>query len=242
MNIGKCSIDQRIIRQRVIQMIYESRLSHLGSCLSVIDIIDAVYAVKQKDERFVLSNGHAGFALYAVLEKYKYLPVDAYKKLHLHPDRNEQYRIDVSTGSLGQGLPIALGMALACREKQVYCSISDGECTEGSVWEALRIANEQQVVNLKIVLNANGWAAYAAVDTAALERRLRGFGFELLCVDGHNPASLRAALAQSFKVPTIIVARTSVEQLPFLRGLDAHYYVMNDDNYRQAMEICRHDS
>ena len=122
-----------------------------------MDLIDAVYRVKRPDERFVLSNGHAGIALYVVLEKHGLLTQGQTERLHIHPDRNPRLGIDVSTGSLGQGLPIALGMALADPTRNVYVLVSDGECAEGSVWEALRIAVDRDVKNLRIIVNANGW-------------------------------------------------------------------------------------
>lgn len=230
---------QKEIRRRLLTMIYEGGLSHLGSCLSVVDILDAIYEVKQRQERFVLSNGHAGLALYAVLEKYKLLSGDISKQLHIHPDRNPAFHIDVSTGSLGQGLPIALGMALANRSKPVYCLISDGECAEGSIWEALRIIAEEKVLNLKIVLNANGWAAYTAVDINALKKRVSGFGLEILEVDGHDQVGLKESLSKPLQVSSIIFAKTEVEQFPFLKGQDAHYYAMKAEDYKQAMEQCQ---
>src|SRR3990167_11062130 len=160
MNIKNLNSEQKALRLRIIDMSFQRNLSHIGSCLSAVDIIDAIYKVKKRNEKFVLSNGHAGIALYAILEKNKILSPSITKKLNIHPDRNKKIGIDVSTGSLGHGLPIALGIALANRNKHVYCIISAGECTEGSIWETLRIASDKKVSNLKIILNANGWGAY----------------------------------------------------------------------------------
>ena len=109
----KLNTGQKETRRRIIELSYQSGFSHIGSGLSAVDIIDAIYRVKRKEERFVLSGGHAAIALYGVLEKKHIMDSTVIHELHIHPDRNVNIGIDVSTGSLGQGLPIALGMALA---------------------------------------------------------------------------------------------------------------------------------
>jgi transketolase len=137
-------MNNKNLKKRILEISYKHNLSHLGSCLTAVDIIDEIYAIKKHNERFVLSSGHAGLALYVVIEKYTkgddlgmVLGINAediFNHHGVHPDRCSQCGLDASTGSLGQGLPIAVGMALADRSKNVYCLISDGECSEGSVW------------------------------------------------------------------------------------------------------------
>src|SRR6185369_8330334 len=112
-SLKKLTKEQKRLRKRIIELSHSSRLSHIGSCLSVIDLIDEIYSSKKPNEKFILSNGHAGIAWYVILEKYGFLPEKKIKNLNIHPDRNLKHDIHVSTGSLGQGLPIALGMALA---------------------------------------------------------------------------------------------------------------------------------
>ena len=158
-------------------------------------------------------------------------------KLHIHPDRNSKIGIDVSTGSLGHGLPIALGIALANKNKNAYCLISDGECTEGSVWETLRIATNKRVSNLKILLNVNGWGAYDPISSSKLYRQIRAFDCELIQLNGHNMKALTNALSKNYEKPLFIFAKTKSDQLPFLRKQDAHYYIMNSDDYRLAKKI-----
>lgn len=230
--------EQKILRQRILELSHESHFSHLGSCLTAIDLIDAVYTVKKKDDKFILSNGHAGIAWYTVLEKYGYFKhKNLIKKLYIHPDRNLRHGIHVSTGSLGQGLPIALGMALADRKNTIYCMMSDGECAEGSVWEALRVVKEQKISNLKIIINANGWSAYDQVNLPYLVKRLRAFGYSIQKVNGHdNKHILRALTKTNFKDTPLFFAYTSVEQFPFLQGQDAHYYVMKQQDYDLAIQ------
>ncbi|MFA7328379.1 MAG: 1-deoxy-D-xylulose-5-phosphate synthase N-terminal domain-containing protein [Candidatus Ratteibacteria bacterium] len=236
----KFSAEQKSLRRRILELSYAKNRAHLGSCLSAVDIIYAIYKTKKDDERFVLSNGHAGTALYVVLEKCGLVPYPIIDNLHIHPDRDSKIGIDVSTGSLGQGLPVALGMALADRRKNVYCLVSDGECTEGSIWEALRVGFEQKLSNLKIVINANGWGAYAPISLSLVLRRVNGFGYKAKVASGHNINKLSRLLAsRSGGRPLLVFARTTVDQFAFLKGLDAHYYVMNKKDYESAKDILK---
>lgn len=237
-NIKLLPVEQKQTRLRILELSYHSNFSHIGSCLSAVDLIDAVYKTKKAQEKFILSNGHAGVALYVILEKNGLIKnPDILKKLHVHPDRNPDIGIDASTGSLGQGLSIALGIAFANRKKNVYCMISDGECYEGSIWEALRIASDKKLNNLKIILNANGWGAYDSIDLPILLKRLKAFGCKIIKVNGHNiNAILKALKISTDDKPIIIFAKTTVEQLPFLKGQDAHYYIMSKRDYREAID------
>jgi transketolase len=150
------------LERRILDISYKHKLSHIGSCLTSVGIIDVIYSKKKPVEKFVLSCGHAGLALYVVLEKYFGTdPEIMIQKSGIHPERLDFPEwIDCSTGSLGQGLPIALGMAMADRSKNVYCLISDGEITEGSIYEVMNIKSKYKVDNLIVYCNHNGWGAY----------------------------------------------------------------------------------
>lgn len=151
-------------------------LSHISSCVTSVQLIDDVYVFKKPNEPFILSNGHAGLALYCVLEKHEGKDAEKlYEKHGTHPNRDKKDGIWCSTGSLGQGLPIALGMALADRMREVYVLTSDGEWAEGSMWETLRIASDFRVANLTILVNANGFSAYKELDLDRLEWQIGGF-------------------------------------------------------------------
>lgn len=248
MNLTKLKKDQKHLRKRLIEISYKAKTSHLGSCLSAIDIIDAIYKVKKPDEKFILSNGHAAAALYVVLEKYMILKNPSIKKLGVHPQRNPKIGIEVSTGSLGQGLPIALGIALADRNKIVYCMISDGETTEGSIWEALTLASDLKINNLCLVINANGWGGYDPVNVKNLIKKFKGFGCGLSSVNGHDLIALNTALKKKNKQKltpgkngklNVILAQTRVDQLPFLKGQDAHYYVMTKDDFDTSNKLLK---
>ena len=197
--------------KRLLDICYERQLHHLGSYFSALQIIDEIYSHKKENDIFILSNGHAVVALYVVLEKYYGLDaVELHEKYGDHPKRNELDKLHCSTGSLGMGVTVAVGRALANPDRDVYCLLSDGECAEGSVWEALRFAYENKVTNLKLYVNANGWAAYDAVDVDYLENRIKAFH------------------------PDVNYVRTTVEHFG-LKGLHAHYTNFNEAQYKEAL-------
>ena len=197
--------------KRLLDICYERQLHHLGSYFSALQIIDEIYSQKNDDDIFILSNGHAVVALYVILEKYYGLDaVELHEKYGDHPKRNELDKLHCSTGSLGMGVTVAVGRALANSDRDVYCLLSDGECAEGSVWEALRFAYENKVTNLKLYVNANGWAAYDAVDLDYLEKRIKAFH------------------------PDVNYVRTTVEHFG-LKGLHAHYTNFNEEQYKEAL-------
>lgn len=208
------NITNKDLKSRIIEISYKHKLSHLSSCLTAVDIIEEIYNQKGVDEVFVLSQGHAALALYVVLEKHLSKNAESlFVKHGVHPNRDLDDGIYCSSGSLGHGFPIALGMALADRSKNVYCVISDGESSEGSIWEALQIKSKFHVDNLKVYANINGFSAYDEIDTDSLILRL-------MCFDSN------------------INLRPSYEyELPFLKGINAHYLVMDEAQYKQALEL-----
>ena len=171
------------LERRIIDISYEQGLSHIGSCLTAVNIIDEIYKIKKPDEKFVLSCGHAHVAHLVIREKYEGYKISKIHDIHC----NKEDGCDVSTGSLGQGLPIAVGMALADRNKNVFCLVSDGECAEGSIWEALRIADELKLDNLKIYVNANSYGAYGKIDMDLLEARINLFNPRVKFIRTHLP-------------------------------------------------------
>ena len=167
------------LKRRIIEISYKLKLSHLGSCLTAVDIIKEIYEIKKPDEKFVLSAGHAHLAHAVVMEHYGIIK-DAEKNIEEHGIHCERAGgCDASTGSLGQGLPIAVGMALARKDDNIYCLISDGECSEGSIYEALRIAQENNLAGLKVYLNMNGMAAYKQTFPHEIIPKLKQFWPEL---------------------------------------------------------------
>lgn len=230
--------EQKRVRKRIIEICHFKKFTHIGSCICVVDVINEIYAVKNKNDKFVLSNGHAAIALYSVLEDKKIITSQIAESLNIHPDRNPKFGIDVSSGSLGQGLPIAVGFAFADRTRPVYCVVSDGECMEGSIIEALRIARFNKLDNLIVVICANGWGGYSSIMINDLVRIVDGLGYDTKIINGHDAQKIRQALKSGEKgIPNLIIAETKSDQLPFLKDLDAHYYLMTDDDYKVAMNI-----
>jgi len=199
--------------KRIIDITYQERLSHLSSCLSAWPIIHEIYERKADDDVFILSNGHAGLALYCELEaRYGIDPVMLLHKHGIHPGKDLENKIWCSTGSLGSGLPIAVGHALGNRNRQVYCLISDGEAAEGSIWESLRFIHVAGVKNLHVYVNLNGMSAYEYLDQSYLIKRLVAF------------------------LPAIHVRIAEPLKLPFAEGLLTHYKVMTAEEYASICE------
>lgn len=230
--------DLKVLIRRIVDISFKHKLSHLGSCLSIIDILDSIYTLRKDNDPVILSNGHAGIALYVILEKYGIPDAeDLFIKHGVHPNRDLANGIYVSTGSLGQGLPIAVGLALSDRIQKVYCIISDGECSEGSIWESVRIASEQKLKNLKIIVNANGYSAYDQVNLKPLPARFKSFGCKVISINGHNQEKILKALKLSTGAkPLVVLAKTRVDRLSFLKSLDAHYKIMDKTDYFSALK------
>jgi transketolase len=186
------------IKNRILDISKKHNLSHIGSCMTAADIISDIYFDKKKDEPFILSSGHAGLALYCVLEAYHGQDAEElYLKHGTHPNRDLADGIYCSTGSLGLGLSIALGMAISNKDRNVYCLISDGESFEGICYEVANVIHKYKVSNLKIYLNYNGFAAYDSVGQDHINRLKVLF-------------------------PEMKVIKTNVEDYG-LKGLEAHY-------------------
>jgi len=199
------------LKERILDICYENKLSHLGSYFSSVSVIDKIYNQMKDDDIFILSSGHCAVALYAVIEKYKGIDAnDLFLKHGGHPHRDEENHLFCSTGSLGMGLLVAIGRAMANPNRDVYCLISDGECAEGSIWEGLKFIYENNLKNIKVYVNINGYAAYDTVDTDYLSKRLRAF------------------------LPEINLVYTSVNHFEFLSGLNAHYHIMSEEDYQLA--------
>lgn len=200
------------LEKRVLELSYKHKLAHIGSCLMAVGPIEAIYKVKKSDEPFILSAGHMGLALYCVLEAWGFGDAEELvEKYGTHPDRDMKRGIWCSTGSLGHGIGIAVGMALANRKRNVYVLISDGESAEGSVWEALRVAGEQRLENLRVAVICNGYGAYGEIDIEVLEKRLNWF------------------------YPTLIVKANTFNYPSWLQGQGAHYVKI--DTEEKAKEL-----
>lgn len=206
------------IKRRIIEIAYKNKLSHLGSYLSCIDIIATIYNdYMQNDDIFILSNGHAALAQYVIIEnKYGINAEMLFSKHGGHPHLDESNFIYCSTGSLGMGLSVAVGRALANPKRTVHVTVSDGECAEGVVWESLRFIQEKNISNIKVYIIHNGYGAYDPIDGKLLSKR----------IDGFNNGNL-------------FMINVTSEEFPFLKGLNAHYHIMNEHDYQLALEMTK---
>ena len=221
------------LRAQVVELSHHAKAAHLASSLSCVDILAVLYesVLRLKDDdpgwpdrdRFVLSKGHAAAALYAVLARKHILTNDQLRSygqegslLEEHPSPRLD-GVEAATGSLGHGLSIGNGIALGSRIQgqgfKVYVLLSDGECNEGSTWEAALFASRHQLSNLCAIIDYNKWQATGrsqevlAIDPLA--EKWRAFGWEVDEVDGHDHEQLEAKLcAHSEKGPRMIVAHT----------------------------------
>lgn len=198
------------LEKRIIDISYKERIGHLSSNLNAVNIIDEIYKIKQQDEVFILSSGHAALALYVVIEQYHGLDAEElFHKHGVHPHRDVVNHIHCSTGSLGMGLTVAVGHALSNKNKKVYCLLSDGECAEGSIWESLRYIYEAKLDNLEVYVNVNGMTACDFIDKDYIVNRLRAF------------------------LPRIKIRYTDPPNWPFAQGILTHYYVLKPEDYAQ---------
>jgi transketolase N-terminal domain/subunit len=196
------------IEHRILKLSKKHNLSHIGSCLMASGPIEAMHLTKKHNEPMILSSGHAGLALYCVLEAWGYGDAEElFLKHGVHPNRDVDHGIWASTGSLGHGIGLAVGMALADRERLVYVLMTDGECAEGSVWESLRIAQEQGLKNIRLAVVCNGYGAYGPINVELLEQRLATF------------------------YPCVVIKTNLFNYPDWLQGQQAHYVTMTDKQY-----------
>jgi transketolase len=249
------------IRRIVIEQSKRAGVGHIGSALSISDLLAVLYGHvlrgRPQDadrDRFILSKGHAALALYAALHCRGLLSEQQLDQfctdgtaLGAHPEHRLQ-GVDFSTGSLGHGLPIAVGAALAARmqgsQRRIFVLISDAELNEGSVWEAIMFAAHHRLGHLTAVLDLNGQQALGYTrDILALTpvtERLRAFGWSATQVDGHDHQALLEALQHGSALdspPTMIVADTTFGKgVSFMESrIEWHYLPMTDDQFDRAL-------
>jgi transketolase len=226
----------RRIRREIIEMTGAAKSGHPGGSLSAVEILVELYFNHMRvdphnpkwadRDRFILSKGHAAPVLYAVMAETGYTPLDQLNTLRKlgsiyqgHPDIRFIPSLEASTGSLGQGLSVAIGMGLAARldgrRSRTYCMLGDGEIQEGQIWEAAMSAPFHKIDNVVAIVDYNGIQLDGFVkdimEVAPLADKWRSFGWHTLEIDGHNFPAIQNALneAQATKgKPTCIVAHT----------------------------------
>ena len=262
------------VRMDILEEVYNAKSGHIGGAFSIADIltvlyfnemnIDAKSPYSPDRDRLVLSKGHASAALYAVLAEKGYIDKEELKtfrnidsNLQGHPDMNKVPGVDMTTGSLGQGLSVANGMALSSkldsRGYRVYCILGDGELQEGQVWEAAMTAEKYQLDNLCVIIDANELQLtdttmnVKGINQNDIEQKFRAFGFQTVVIDGHNIESIIRALtiAEMTKgKPTAIICKTiKGKGVSFMENqIDWHGKAPNDEEYKIAMKELKQEA
>lgn len=253
------------IRLGALEGIHAAKSGHPGGSLSIADVLSYLYFYKMRidpknpewedRDRFVLSKGHTAPALYAALALKGYFPREELEKLRRvdsflqgHPDMKHTPGVDMTTGSLGLGISAACGMALAGKtagkDYRVYTAIGDGESEEGQVWEACMFAAHYKLDNLCLIVDWNGLQIDGPVaevmNPAPYKEKLEAFGFNVVCVDGHDLDELDAAFSAAEECkgkPTAIVAKTvKGKGVSFMENQTGwHGSAPNDEQYAQAV-------
>ncbi len=254
------------VRMYAIEGVFNAKSGHPGGSLSAADIITYLYFKEMNidpknpkaadRDRFVLSKGHCCPALYGALALKGYFPAEEIQSLrHIgamlqgHPDMKNTPGVDMSSGSLGQGISAACGMALAGKydkaDYRVYAMLGDGECEEGQVWEAAMFASHNKLDNLCAIVDFNGLQIDGHVNEVAglepIDQKFESFGFEVIKIDGHNFDEIEAAFEKAKTVkgkPTVIIATTvKGKGVSYMENqVGWHGKAPNADEYKIAKE------
>lgn len=253
------------VRKNVIEAVYNASSGHPGGSLSIADILTVLYFEEMRvdpgkpqdpdRDRFVLSKGHCAPGLYGVLAERGFFPkedvktfrkIDSY--LQGHPDKKGVPGVDMSSGSLGQGICAANGMALAAKidkkDYRVYTILGDGELEEGQVWEAAMFAPHYKLDNMTAIVDFNGLQIDGDIakvmSPLPIDEKFRAFGWHVICVDAHDFDQLKAAFAEAKTVsgkPTAIIAKSiKGKGVSFMENQASwHGTAPNEEQYTQAM-------
>jgi transketolase len=266
-NEEQMQVDRRLssrpVRRIILEQSKRAHVGHIGSALSIADIVVALYGSilnvsnpgDPDRDRFVMSKGHAVLAVYAALHLKGWLTQEELNTfcgdgtlLGVHPE-HALTGIDFSSGSLGHGLSLGAGAALAARlqrsSRRVFVLVSDAECNEGSLWEAVMFAAHHKLSNLTAIVDLNGQQALGytrqVLDLSPMVERWRTFGWDAYEVDGHNVTEIVhtiAGLSTATGPPHVLIAHTIFGKgVSFMENrIKWHYWPMSDAEYRQALD------
>lgn len=266
MNIEELTKKAVEIRKGIIEAVYHAQSGHPGGSLSVADILTVLYfhemRIKPEEsdwedrDRLILSKGHCSPALYSCLANKGYFPIEDLKTvrkidsyLQGHPDRNKIPGVDMTTGSLGQGLSAANGMAIAGKMNQkdyrVYCILGDGEIEEGQIWEAAMTSSKYKLDNLCVIVDNNNLQIDGTIEEVMssypIDEKFRSFGFEIIKIDGHDIEEIIKAfeVARNIKEkPTCIIAKTiKGKGISYMENqVGWHGKAPNEEQYKEAIK------
>lgn len=253
------------VRLGIIDAVYYGKSGHPGGSLSIADILTVLYFDEmnidnenpnwEDRDRLVLSKGHCSPALYSCLANRGYFPVEDLKTfrninsyLQGHPDKNKVPGVDMTTGSLGQGLSSANGMAISAKldkkDYRVYCILGDGEIEEGQVWEAAMTANKYKLDNLCVIIDNNNLQIDGTIDEVMsakpIDDKFRSFGFEIIKIDGHNMEEIKSAfeVAKNVKEKQVCIIANTIKGkgVKFMENqVDWHGKAPNEEQYKEAV-------
>lgn len=253
------------IRKNIIDSIYQASSGHPGGALSIADILTYLYFNEinvdidnPKDldrDRVVLSKGHASAALYATLAEKGFFDKSLLKEfrklnstLQGHPDMNKVPGVDMSTGSLGQGLSVANGMAISAKldkkNYRVYCILGDGEIEEGQIWEALMTSSHYKLDNLCVIVDNNNLQIDGTIDKVMnsypIDEKFKAFNFNVVNINGHDFDEIKEAFEIARKTknkPTAIIAKTiKGKGVPFMENeCSWHGKSPTEEQYKEAL-------
>lgn len=254
------------VRKGIVTAVHSAKAGHPGGSLSAADVFTYLYFeemnIDPKDQkapnrdRFVLSKGHTAPGLYSTLAHRGYFPVEDLKTLRKlgsylqgHPCLQHVPGVDMSSGSLGQGISAAVGMALAAKldnkDYRTYCLCGDGEIQEGQVWEAAMFAGHRKLDNLVVIVDNNGLQIDGKIEDVCspypIDKKFEAFNFHVINCDGHDFDSLRAAFKEAREtkgMPTCIITKTvKGKGVSFMENQASwHGTAPNDEQYEIAME------
>lgn len=254
------------VRKGIVTGVYNAKSGHPGGSLSAADLFTYLYFEEmnvdpknpedENRDRFVLSKGHTAPGYYAALALKGFFPIEDLKTLrHVgsylqgHPDKKHTPGVDMSSGSLGQGLSVAVGMALAAKmqgkDYRTYCLCGDGEIQEGQIWEAAMWAGFKKLDNLVVIVDNNNLQIDGSIDAVCspypIDKKFEAFNFHTININGNDFDEIRAAFAEARAtkgMPTAIIAKTlKGKGVSFMENaVDWHGKAPNDDEYKIAME------
>tara|TARA_B100000795_G_scaffold187532_1_gene142621 strand:- start:287 stop:1105 length:819 start_codon:yes stop_codon:yes gene_type:complete len=264
-NIPKLKKISNDLKKKILEISFKKRIHHIGSCLSCIDILTVLYfgfmkisksKINQND-KFIMSKGHAALTYYLMLMKKNFFTERFFLKEYLsnngkfggHPDTNTLLGVDFCSGSLGNGLSVASGMAYTFKKEKksnkVFVLIGDGECNEGIIWEAALFAAQHKLNNLYVILDYNKLQGFGftkhIINLDPVKSKFQSFNWNVAEADGHNIESLQKSL-KSFRNkkdrPNLIIAHTTKgKYVKFMENkFESHYHVLSKQDYKISLK------